>query len=129
MFSSSQGDLMFLVFSKRLNVSCQGDPIFVILSGRCPCLPSTRCSPSSSSFPAASGFSFLRRMEQSRFAHCNGLKLDTFVHPQVFRIHWIMAALVFLKSLSLFFHGVRLKASNIVLFKFSAYLISITCPV
>ena len=28
-------------------------------------------------------------------------------HSQVFRIHWIMAALVFLKSLSLFFHGVR----------------------
>jgi len=26
---------------------------------------------------------------------------------QVFRIHWIMAALVFLKSLSLFFHGVN----------------------
>ena len=34
-------------------------------------------------------------------------------HPQVFRILWIMAALVFLKSLSLFFHGVRIKASNI----------------
>ena len=25
----------------------------------------------------------------------------------VFRIHWIMASLVFLKSLSLFFHGVN----------------------
>ena len=35
------------------------------------------------------------------------------LHPQVFRIHWIMAALVFLKSLSLFFHGVGIKTSNI----------------
>ena len=26
---------------------------------------------------------------------------------QVFRIHWIMAALVYLKSLSLFFHGIN----------------------
>ena len=33
---------------------------------------------------------------------------------QVFRIHWIMAALVFLKSLSLFFHGVSHKLHSFV---------------
>ena len=37
------------------------------LSGRCLCLPSTRCSPSSSSSLAVSGFSSSRRMGQSRF--------------------------------------------------------------
>ena len=33
---------------------------------------------------------------------------------KVFRIHWIMAALVFLKSLSLFFHGVSHKLHSSV---------------
>ena len=54
------------------------------------------------------------------------------IYLQVFRIHWIMAALVFLKSLSLFFHGVRHKASNIHCFrhdiKLCTKLIS-CCPV
>ena len=27
--------------------------------------------------------------------------------PQVFRIHWVMATLVYVKALSLFFHGVN----------------------
>ena len=80
----------------------------VFLLGRCPCLPCTRCSLFYSSSPAVSGFSSSRKMEQNRLFKLKICRVYYYIF-QVFRIHWIMAALVFLKSLSLFFHGVSHK--------------------
>ena len=75
--------LSFHVFNvvSRSNVLMRCFPIFYnALSGRCPCLLSIRCSLSFSSSLAASGFSFWRRMEPSRFVKMFGnLKVYIFL--------------------------------------------------
>ena len=64
----------------------------------------------SSSCPAVSGSSSSERQVMLALIgwHITVLIFDWLTgSQQVFRIHWIMASLVFLKSLSLFFHGVN----------------------